>query len=154
MGNILNFIADILLVISILIIAYGAFRTIFCFIKSEIKNGAADFKGLRKVRTKLGSYLLLGLDILIAAEILKTILEPDYRQLATLLTIVIIRTILSLLLNRDIKEFSSPEPLQVAPSEQPPQPKPVTESPKTDETKPDEAKTGGPKLEKQEQSSH
>lgn len=149
MGSILNFIADILLVISILIIAYGAFRAIFCFIKSEIKNGASDFDGLREVRTKLSAYLLLGLDLLIAAEVLKTILEPDYRQLATLLTIVVIRTVLSLVLNRDIKEFSSLEPLQV---EQPRQPNPVIGSPKAGEIESDEAKSDGLKLEKSDQS--
>lgn len=145
MGNILNFIANILLVISILIIAYGAFIAIFCFIKSEIKNGAADFNGLRKARTKLGSYLLLGLDILIAADVLKTILEPDYRQLASLLTVVIIRTVLALLINRDIKAFSAPEsPVIMQPEpHQPQQPKPPT-----DQTETDSAKTSGPKLEK------
>ncbi|WP_159565656.1 DUF1622 domain-containing protein [Budvicia diplopodorum] len=144
MGNILNFIANILLFISILIIIYGVFRAIFCFIKSEIKNGIIDFKGLRKVRVNLASYLLLGLDVLIATEILKTILEPGYRQLATLLTIVVIRTILSLLLHLDIKDDCSAQALSIAVPEQQHLPKPSV-----DEFKIDEPKADGSKLEKQ-----
>jgi uncharacterized membrane protein len=59
---------------------------------------------LNSLRADLGTYLLLGLEFLIAADILKTILEPGITELGVLAGIVALRTILSFFLNREIKE--------------------------------------------------
>ncbi|GKX63412.1 DUF1622 domain-containing protein [Pragia fontium] len=107
MVNMLNLIANILSVISILIISYGALIAIINFLRGEIKRDASPLTALTTVRTTLGSYLLLGLEILIAADILKTILEPSYRELIVLGSVVLIRTVLSFFLNREISELSA-----------------------------------------------
>ncbi|SUB83647.1 DUF1622 domain-containing protein [Pragia fontium] len=107
MVNMLNLIANILSVISILIISYGALIAIINFLRGEIKRNASPLNALTTVRTTLGSYLLLGLEILIAADILKTILEPSYRELIVLGSVVLIRTVLSFFLNREISELSA-----------------------------------------------
>jgi len=49
--------------------------------------------------------LLLGLEFLIASDILKTVLEPTLNELAILGGIVVLRTILSVFLNREIKDL-------------------------------------------------
>lgn len=49
--------------------------------------------------------MLLGLEFLIASDILKTVLEPTLNELAILGGIVVLRTILSVFLNREIKDL-------------------------------------------------
>ena len=53
------------------------------------------------------SYLLLGLEFLIASDILKTVLEPTLNELAILGGIVVLRTVLSVFLNKEIKELDT-----------------------------------------------
>ena len=62
-----------------------------------------------KLRATFGTYLLLGLEFLIASDILKTVLEPTLNELALLGGIVVLRTILSVFLNKEIKELESEE---------------------------------------------
>lgn len=54
------------------------------------------------LRHHFGSYILLGLEFLIAADIVHTLLQPDLKELAGLGAIVAIRTILSFFLNREM----------------------------------------------------
>jgi uncharacterized membrane protein len=56
------------------------------------------------LRHHLGSYLLLGLELLVAADIIHTILEPDLKSLAVLGAIVGIRTLLSFFLNKELHD--------------------------------------------------
>ncbi|TVR53522.1 MAG: DUF1622 domain-containing protein [Gemmatimonadales bacterium] len=53
----------------------------------------------RRLRHQLGYYLLLGLEFLVAADIIHTILRPSFDELISLGIIVGIRTILSVSLN-------------------------------------------------------
>ena len=48
-----------------------------------------------------------GLEFLIASDILKTVLEPTLNELAILGGIVVLRTILSVFLNREIKDLEA-----------------------------------------------
>jgi uncharacterized membrane protein len=54
------------------------------------------------LRHQLGSYLLLGLEILIAADIIRTITHPTLEDIAVLAGIVAIRTIISYFLDREM----------------------------------------------------
>ena len=51
------------------------------------------------------TYLLLALEVLIAADIIKSIIEPDLIDLGILAGIVTIRTVLSVFLNKEIQEI-------------------------------------------------
>lgn len=51
----------------------------------------------------LGYYLLLGLEFLIAADIVDTLMKPELRELIVLGAIVAIRTIISFSLNAELK---------------------------------------------------
>ena len=57
----------------------------------------------KKLRHVLGYYLLLGLEFLIAADIIGTLMKPRVQDLAVLGAIVIIRTIISYSLNAELK---------------------------------------------------
>ena len=81
--------------------------SIIAFIHNESRRftGKYSFTATRELRADLGTYLLLGLEFLIASDILKTVLEPSLNELAILGGVVILRTILSIFLNKEIKEL-------------------------------------------------
>ena len=107
----LDILATIISVTSLLIVTYGALVGIILFFINELKRftGNYSMNNIRKLRAIFGSYLLLGLEFLIASDILKTVLEPTLNELAILGGIVILRTILSVFLNREIKELGVEE---------------------------------------------
>ena len=105
----LNLLATIISVISLLIVTYGALIAILSFILNELKRitGTYTPTNIWKLRAVFGTYLLLGLEFLIASDILKTVLEPTMNELIILGGIVVVRTILSVFLNKEIKELET-----------------------------------------------
>ena len=107
----LDLLAVVISVTSLLIVTYGALIGIISFLKNGIRRftGGYSITNIRKLRATFGTYLLLGLEFLIASDILKTVLEPTLNELALLGGIVVLRTILSVFLNKEIKELESEE---------------------------------------------
>ena len=89
---------------AIVIISWGALLTFFRFLTLEIKR----LKGIKTYREKLilrhqfGSYLLLGLEFLIAADVLLTITYPTLEEIAILASIVVIRTVIGFFLDKEM----------------------------------------------------
>lgn len=107
----LNLVAVVISVISLAIVVYGALIALYEFLRNELKRFAGTYSAtnIRKLRADLGTYLLLGLEFLIASDILKTVLEPGLDELAILGGIVVLRTVLSIFLNREIRELQVEE---------------------------------------------
>ena len=105
--QVINTITTGISVISLIIVIYGAIIAFCAFIRNESRRftGKYSFTATRELRADLGTYLLLGLEFLIASDILKTVLEPSLNELAILGGVVILRTILSIFLNKEIKEL-------------------------------------------------
>ncbi len=103
MQEILEYFAIGISICSISIIIYGTLLAIIAIIRNEFSKDKN--KGIRQIRANFGSYLLLGLELLIGADIIKTIIEPSYEELIVLAGIVIVRTLMSVFLNREIKEL-------------------------------------------------
>jgi len=57
-----------------------------------------------KLRQQLGSSLLLGLEFLIAADVIRTILQPTLEEVAILGGIVAIRTVISYFLHKEMAD--------------------------------------------------
>ncbi len=57
---------------------------------------------LNEIRHIVASYLLLGLEFLIAADIMRTVAGPSLEELAILGGLVLIRTVISFFLGREI----------------------------------------------------
>ena len=89
----LNTLATIISVTSLLIVTYGALIGVISFFRNELKRltGNYSITNIRKLRAVFGTYLLLGLEFLIASDILKTVLEPTLNELAILGGIVVLR---------------------------------------------------------------
>ena len=107
----LDLLAAVISVTSLLIVTYGALIGIISFLKNEIRRftGGYSITNILKLSATFGTYLLLCLEFLIASDILKTVLEPTLNELALLGGIVVLRTILSVFLNKEIKELESEE---------------------------------------------
>ena len=57
----------------------------------------------KRLRHLLGYYLLLGLEFLIAADIIDTLMKPSVQDLLVLGSIIVTRTIISFSLNAELK---------------------------------------------------
>jgi uncharacterized membrane protein len=103
--KILEDISLIIGIISIAIMAYGALLALINLIRTEISRffGKFNIDRIGNIRRNFGNYLLLGLEFLIAADIIRTIMIPTLEELGILGGIVIVRTILSYFLNKEIE---------------------------------------------------
>ena len=64
----------------------------------------------KRLRHVLGYYLLLGLEFLIAADIIDSLMKPSVQDLLVLGAIVLIRTVISYSLNAELKSEHQPKP--------------------------------------------
>ena len=97
-------------VLGVMVIVLGVAGGLVRFIRSELLflrggNVDGDRKRLRQV---LGYYLLLGLEFLIAADIIDTLMKPSVQDLIVLGAIVLIRTIISYSLNAELRSEHLP----------------------------------------------
>lgn len=102
MNTIIEYISQGIALVSVAIIVYGTIRAVVHWVRTLLSRDAQKFQ---RLRAEFGGNLLLGLELLIAADIIRTIAEPNYRELIVLASIVILRTILSVFLAREIKDL-------------------------------------------------
>jgi len=103
--NVLDSISWIIGIIGIGVIVWGVIRTLVRAVVMELtrcrfKHTCCEREGLRR---EFGSYLLLALEFLIAADIVGTISHPTLEEVAVLGSIVAIRTVISFFLNREMQ---------------------------------------------------
>ncbi|MCK9376085.1 MAG: DUF1622 domain-containing protein [Syntrophobacterales bacterium] len=88
--------------IAIGIIVAGALATIIIFVVRAVKEGAFD-ESYRRFRSDFGKAILLGLEFLIASDIVGTVaIGPTFTDLGVLALLVVIRTFLSFTLELEI----------------------------------------------------
>ena len=99
-------------VLGVLVIVFGVLSGLVRFVRAEFSaaRGLVVDEERKKLRHVLGYYLLLGLEFLIAADIIDTLMKPRVQDLAVLGVIVIIRTIISYSLNAELKSERQPTP--------------------------------------------
>ncbi len=98
----IHLVTRIVEVVGIGIIVVGAFGSLLAFLISAPKLPWS--KSVGAFRTSLGRSILLGLEFLVAADIVATVaIEPSLDSLAILAGIVLIRTFLSFSLEVEIE---------------------------------------------------
>jgi uncharacterized membrane protein len=103
--NLINIVGFTLNIIGALITIWGILISLFDFLKKELLKRGDILKANEAIRIKLGSYLVLALEFFIAGDIIKTIITPTWEGLGILGAIVVIRTILSYFLTKDLKKI-------------------------------------------------
>ena len=104
----------IILIISLFSIALLCFGVLLCaydLLKIFLKRyGRTERRRmLQHAKTDLGGFVLLGLELLIVADIIETVIRPTVEDIARLAAIVAIRTVISCFLNKEIKEIKEDE---------------------------------------------
>jgi uncharacterized membrane protein len=86
------------------VICWGVLLIFLHLIRLELGRlrGRRPGRHREAARHQLGSYLLLGLEFLIAADIIETITHPTLQEVALLGGIVVIRTVISYFLDREL----------------------------------------------------
>ena len=92
-------------VLGVLVIVFGVASGLVRFVRSEFLavRGANVHEDRKRLRHLLGYYLLLGLEFLIAADIIDTLMKPTLQDLLVLGAIIVIRTVISFSLNAELK---------------------------------------------------
>ncbi|MBN9645718.1 DUF1622 domain-containing protein [Terrisporobacter glycolicus] len=103
--NILHILVTILYWLSVIVIIYGVMIQFIAFIISEVtsKDRKVAVENVTMLKNFLGTYILFALEILIGADIIESILDPTIDHILTLAALVVIRTIISYFLNKEIK---------------------------------------------------
>lgn len=103
--HVMEYIALLIGILAVLVIFWGVLFGISELVRSEIfrfRTGTRKVLPLQKVRYDIGFRLLIGLELLVAADAVRTLVSPTLEELATLAGIVIIRTIIAYFLSKDI----------------------------------------------------
>jgi len=87
------------------VIGYGVLNGLIRFIRAELRmlRGFKAAPERQQLRQALGDYLLLGLEFLIAADIIVTLMAPDLQSLLILGAIVVVRTLISVSLQFELR---------------------------------------------------
>ncbi len=107
MHEILVFIQHCVSTIGILIIITGVIICLFQYVL-YVFTGQLTTQGanINNIRLNLGRILILGLEFIVAADLIGTTTTPDYYAVGLLAIIVVVRTILSFSINRELMSLS------------------------------------------------
>lgn len=108
MKEILHMTSNGIGIMGVAIIVWGVILTTYRLLKLEFKRlrQQSIYPEREALRHQLGSYLLLGLEFLIAADIIGTITHPTLNDMAVLGSIVLIRTVISYFIEKEVAEFT------------------------------------------------
>ncbi len=90
--------------VGVLVILVWVLHSLKAFLALEI-NQKGKHKSYSIIRYQLGTYLLLWMEFLVAADILETVFKPELEQLLVLGWIVVIRTVLSFFLHKELEKI-------------------------------------------------
>lgn len=83
-------------VLSVVVIVGAIISSLVLYLSGRMATGHTPHEAFRNLKVRLGRSLLLGLEILIAADIIRTVaLEPTLNNVLMLGLLVLIRTFLS-----------------------------------------------------------
>lgn len=94
------FIGILIIVTGVLIALYQYFYCIF------VHQLVGQESKINQIRLNLGRILILGLEFIVAADLIGTTTTPDYYTLGMVVIIVLIRTFLSYSLSREMSALN------------------------------------------------
>jgi uncharacterized membrane protein len=85
-----------------LVIAYGAATSVVDLLRPA-RDPLLDDK--KRIWRRFGMWLILGLEFMLAADIVRTAISPTWNEIGQLGAIALIRTFLNFFLERDIEKY-------------------------------------------------
>ena len=103
---VLEQLAVVIDLIGVAIILYGFTISLFGFLRGEIGRfgGGGSMLACRSDRLELGTYILLGIEFMIASDIVHTVISRELNDLIFVAALVAIRTAISFFLGREPAE--------------------------------------------------
>ncbi|GHU38900.1 membrane protein [Bacilli bacterium] len=89
--------------VAVLVLICGVVKATVKFVKNEVSH-ADKASVLRIIKNELGAYVLFSLEILIAADIVESIIKPTFEDIGKLAALVVIRTVISYFLGKEIDQ--------------------------------------------------
>lgn len=101
--QILHVMQDVIASLGVIVICLGAVRSIYqlallCIYQTFDSN---------YIRMQFGKSVILGLEFMVGADIIGSLVAPDYYNLGQLGIIVAIRTVLSFFLSRELQNLAT-----------------------------------------------
>ncbi|WP_136466426.1 DUF1622 domain-containing protein [Flagellimonas onchidii] len=105
----LSVLSEIVSYIGVVILMYGFAKGLIQLVKTEttLKRKDDFFKATQNVRSKIGLYILLALDFLIAADIIDSVIHRNIDELTKLGIVIVIRIAIGYFLGKEITEIHS-----------------------------------------------
>jgi len=106
MTEVLSQISHVVGVVGVTVIVWGVAVAVAMTVRVEVRalKRRPTTRDKILLRQQLGSSLLLGLEFLIAADVIRTVVQPSLEEVAVLGGIVAIRTVISYFLHREMAE--------------------------------------------------
>ena len=103
-----EYVALALEAISILIVAVGGLEATWRLLRPRLHGGITH--GVRREAwLSMARWLLVGLEFMLAADVVRTAISPDWQAIGQLAAIAVIRTFLNYFLERDLEAASRME---------------------------------------------
>ena len=104
----LEWVAAIIDLFAIALLLVGAVRFIFGVVRAEThRDDSARVQGTNRERIELGRYILAGLELFIVSDIIHTALSLALADLVFLGLLVIIRSLISFFLDRELEQVKT-----------------------------------------------
>lgn len=104
----LDWVASAITLFAILLLVIGSLRFILGVALAELGKAAdGRIRRTNRARLELGGYILAGLELFIVSDVIHTALSLAFADLLFLLTLVVIRAIISYFLDRELAELRS-----------------------------------------------
>jgi uncharacterized membrane protein len=103
-SEIIYYISYSLALFGALLVFYGGIRAAIMVIAREVLRRSYEYNDIRLDFT---TKIVLALEFFIAADLIKSILQPTLNDVVVLAVIVAIRTVVGYSLNTELKELSS-----------------------------------------------
>lgn len=105
LSSVVQIICTTISVLGALIVIYGVVEAIISFVRQKLSAEKKDqITENEAIRQRMGAHLLLGLEIFIAADIISSVVSPNWSKVGILAAIVAIRTVLSYFLRMEVKQ--------------------------------------------------
>lgn len=86
----------------VMVIFFGVLTALYRYITLLLSSESGQQTNINNIRLSLGLVLTLGLEFIVAADLIGTTTAPDYYSIGIVASIVLIRTLLSYTLNKEI----------------------------------------------------
>jgi uncharacterized membrane protein len=94
---------------AVLVVTFGAAEAFVRLVPLIVRPASAGHGARKAVWRRFGTWLLLGLEFTLAADIIRSVVSPTWEDIGQLGAIAVIRTFLNYFLEHDLEKAATPE---------------------------------------------